>query len=255
MKFRIILIVIMAKNFFLKAHAHPIIIAHRGASGEAPENTMASFRLAIQQGTDAIELDVQRTKDGRLVVMHDPFLGRTNDGKGRLSQKKLHELRSIDAGSWFDPQFSKERIPALGDVLDTFKKTTHYVIELKFYQRDKIGFARQVYEMVAQRGLLESTMFLSFSARILDAIKARDESAVTCLALLPHSLYRRARAAQRHDVIATSFHSSFLHKRLSKGSQPINCWLGKQLPDDMQSMYADMITTNWPQATRDALKI
>ena len=251
--FRTILSIIMAKNFFLKTHSRPIIIAHRGASGEAPENTMASFKLAIKQRADAIELDVQRTKDGRLIIMHDPLLGRTNNGHGQVARKKLHELHKLDAGSWFDPQFSKERIPTLGDTLDTFKKSTNYVIELKFYQRDRAGFARQVYEMVAQRGLLDNTMFLSFSVRILDAIKARDAQAVTCLALLPLTSAARTKATRRHDVIAVSSQQSHIRRHHSKSSQPINAWLSKKPSQDVQSIHADMITTNWPQATRAAL--
>lgn len=242
-----------SKNYFLKPHTKPIVIAHRGASGEAPENTMASFKLALKQKADALELDVQRTKDGRLVIMHDPALGRTAKGRGKISGKTLHSLEHIDAGSWFHPDFSKERIPTLGHVLDTFGDKTHYVIELKFYSRDKVGFARQVYEMIAQRGLLDRTMFLSFSSRILDAIKARDDKAVTCLALVPHAPLTRARAASRHDVIATSAHSRWLHSRIGKRDQPVNSWIGVGKPAHIPKRRIDMITTNYPADTHTLL--
>lgn len=242
-----------SKNFFLNPRTKPIIIAHRGASGEAPENTMASFKLAVQQKADAIELDVQRTKDGRLVIMHDNALGRTAKGRGKISSKTLHYLERIDAGSWFDPAFSQERIPSLGHVLDTFGTKTQYVVELKFYSRDKAGFARQVYEMIAQRGLLDHTMFLSFSSRILDAIKQRDENTVTCLALVPHAPLTRARAARRHDVIATSVHSRWLHRRIGKRDQPINTWIGSGKPAQIPKRRTDMITTNYPADTRTLL--
>jgi hypothetical protein len=219
-----------SKNFFLNPRTKPIIIAHRGASGEAPENTMASFKLAVQQQADAIELDVQRTKDGRLVIMHDNTLGRTAKGHGKISSKTLHYLERIDAGSWFDPAFSQERIPSLGHVLDTFGTKTQYVVELKFY-----------------------SMVLSFSSRILDAIKQRDENTVTCLALVPHAPLTRARAARRHDVIATSVHSRWLHGRIGKRDQPINTWIGSGKPAQIPKRRTDMITTNYPADTRALL--
>lgn len=241
------------KNFFLKPRSRALIIAHRGASGEAPENTMASFKLAIEQKADAIELDVQRSKNGRIMIMHDHSLRRTTSVKGRIAKKPHHELGAIDAGSWFHPTFAKERIPTLGHVLDTFGTKTNYVIELKFYAHDKSGFARQVYEMVAQRGLLDRTMFLSFSSRILDAIKDRDPKAVTCLALIPHVPLSRYRAIRRHDVIGTSITSTWLHKRMTKRTQPINVWIGAGKPAAIPNHRATMITTNYPAATRSLL--
>jgi glycerophosphoryl diester phosphodiesterase len=96
----------------------PILIAHRGGSLEAPENTMASFRHAIEIGARYVELDVQMTRDGVPVVLHDPTLDRTTTGKGPVSAVTLADLQDVDAGSHFGPRFAGERVPTLRDVLE-----------------------------------------------------------------------------------------------------------------------------------------
>ena len=90
------------------------VIAHRGASGQAPENTLAAIHKALAIGVDMIEMDVRQTRDGAIVLMHDRTLNRTTNGKGRVAKKSLSELQTLDAGSWFDPSFANERIPELG---------------------------------------------------------------------------------------------------------------------------------------------
>ena len=94
-----------------------LILGHRGARGHAPENTMASFQAALDMGADGIELDVQMTKDGKVVVCHDHSLERTSNGSGWLVEHTREELRALDFGSWFSPQFAGEKIPTLREVL------------------------------------------------------------------------------------------------------------------------------------------
>ncbi|QRG68268.1 glycerophosphodiester phosphodiesterase [Brevibacillus choshinensis] len=106
-------------------------IAHRGASGYAPENTMAAFRKAVKMKADYIEIDVQATKDGKLVVIHDNTVDRTTDGTGKVSSFTLDEIRQLDAGSFFGPDFAGERIPTFDEVLDEFRGKTGILIELK----------------------------------------------------------------------------------------------------------------------------
>ncbi len=89
-------------------------IAHRGASSYAPENTFAAYDMALAMGVDHIELDVHFTKDGHIVVIHDDTVDRTTDGSGHVVEHTLAELRSLDAGSWFAPQYAGERIRAPG---------------------------------------------------------------------------------------------------------------------------------------------
>ena len=94
------------------------VIAHRGASAERPENTMSSFRRAAELEADRIELDVQLTRDGQVVVFHDADLDRTTDGSGPLTEHTWDELSRLDAGSWMSPEFAGERIPRLVEVLE-----------------------------------------------------------------------------------------------------------------------------------------
>jgi len=98
------------------------VIAHRGYSGGAPENTLAAFALAIQKGARSIELDVQWTRDDVPVIAHDPTLGRTNNGKGRIADLDWADLEPLDAGSWFSPEFAGEKIPTLEMVLQSIDR-------------------------------------------------------------------------------------------------------------------------------------
>jgi len=92
--------------------------AHRGASGHAPENTIAALEKAIAQGAGMAEIDIQQTADDRFAVFHDDLLDRTTNGVGPLWEKTLAELQTLDAGSWFGPGWSGERIPSLEEVLE-----------------------------------------------------------------------------------------------------------------------------------------
>lgn len=106
-------------------------IAHRGASYDAPENTMASFRKAVEMKADYIEMDVQETKDGELVIIHDTTVDRTTDGKGNVKDLTLSEIRKLDAGRKFDPSYSGEKVPTFDEVLDAFPGKVGLLVELK----------------------------------------------------------------------------------------------------------------------------
>ncbi len=96
----------------------PPVIAHRGASASAPENTLAAFRRAAELGARWVEFDVKLTADGRPVVFHDDTLERTTDGAGRLAETSLADLADLDAGTWFDPDFAGALVPTLEETLD-----------------------------------------------------------------------------------------------------------------------------------------
>ncbi|WP_235822812.1 glycerophosphodiester phosphodiesterase [Cytobacillus massiliigabonensis] len=106
-------------------------IAHRGASFYAPENTMAAFQKAVDLGFDFIEFDVQLSKDSQLVVIHDADVQRTTDGVGYIRNLTIKEIKLLDAGSWFSPEFSNERIPLLEEVLQQFGGKIGLLIEMK----------------------------------------------------------------------------------------------------------------------------
>ncbi|WP_173915474.1 glycerophosphodiester phosphodiesterase [Halobacillus sp. Marseille-Q1614] len=106
-------------------------IAHRGASGYAPENTIAAFDKAVEMKADMFEVDVQMSKDGELVLIHDTTLDRTTDGSGNVGDFTYEELQKLDAGSWFGEEFAGEKIPTLGEVLDKYRGKIGILIELK----------------------------------------------------------------------------------------------------------------------------
>jgi len=111
----------------------PWIIAHRGASGYAPENTIAAFQRAVELGAGFIETDLQLTRDARFVVIHDGNLERTTNGRGAVHEHTLAELRQLDAGKWFDRQFMDEPIPTLDDVLEfASKHDVVFYLEIKY---------------------------------------------------------------------------------------------------------------------------
>lgn len=108
-----------------------MVIAHRGASAYAPENTLAAFDLALQMGCRHLELDVDLTRDGHIVVMHDETVDRTTNGTGPVGNHTLAELRALDAGAWFGIQFTGERVPAYAEVLERYRGQAHLHTELK----------------------------------------------------------------------------------------------------------------------------
>jgi glycerophosphoryl diester phosphodiesterase len=109
----------------------PLVFAHRGAKRVAPENTLPAFEAAIRLGADGIELDVQYSSDGKLVIFHDLNLEKTSDGTGRVTAHTLEELRKFDAGSHFSPEFAGTQIPTLDEVLGLAKGRLLVNIELK----------------------------------------------------------------------------------------------------------------------------
>ncbi len=140
----------------------PAIFAHRGARAQAPENTMAAFELAAQQGTDAIELDAKLTADGKIIVFHDATLERTTNGTGRAAQKTLTELRSLDAGSSFSEKFRGEKIPLLEEVFDALGRKVFINVELKNYGTPQDSLVPAVCDLVKRCGLEDRILFSSF---------------------------------------------------------------------------------------------
>ena len=141
----------------------PLIIAHRGASRIAPENTLAAFRIACELGADGIELDVKLTSDGEVVVLHDQTLNRTTDGHGSLKNYRLAELKKLDAGAWFDHGFAGERIPTLAEVLQTFGDSIMYDIELKSFPSPGQPLVAAVSALINKYNLAEQVLITSFN--------------------------------------------------------------------------------------------
>lgn len=147
-----------------------LTIAHRGASGYAPENTRAAFERAIVMGAEMIETDVQLSADGEMVLIHDTTVTRTSNASGPVGDYTLDELRNLDIGSWYAPEFAGERILTLSELVTEFLPRIPFVLEIK----DPRATAALV-EAITTAGVLDSVQVTSFfwpavlDARDLDA--------------------------------------------------------------------------------------
>jgi len=175
----------------------PWVIGHRGASGYAPENTMASFERALALGADAIELDIHPTRDGELVVIHDLELARTTSGRGRVSDHPLAEIRALDAGSWFGPSFAGERVPTLRQVLEWARGRVKVVIEIKqgpVFHPQIPALLLEVLDRAAMRADVLVISFDHFSVKEMGAL-APDVTTGVLYAARPVDAPAMARAA------------------------------------------------------------
>ena len=143
--------------------------AHRGAAGLAPENTLAAFRMAIELGADAAELDLQATKDGVVVVIHDDTVDRTTDGRGRIGDLTLADIKRLDAGTKFGAAFRGERVPTLSELIDLVKAGGNdrfrLNLEIKFAEGREgqpADLEERVLAVLTQAGFLDRVITQSF---------------------------------------------------------------------------------------------
>lgn len=166
----------------------PQIFAHRGFSSKAPENTMIAFKESLCYEIDGIELDVQMSKDNKLVVIHDETLERTTNGTGFVKDYTYDELSCLDAGSWFSNNFTGEKIPLLEEVLELIRRHDILInIELKNSLIEYENIEREVIEMIKEFNILENTIISSFnhySLRKVRRLNSDINTAILCEALL-----------------------------------------------------------------------
>lgn len=159
----------------------PVIVAHRGYSGVSPENTLSAFENAIEIGADMIELDVQLTRDGQVVVFHDNDLLRITGCEGAVADYSLEELKQMDAGIWFAPGFEGEKIPTLAEALELVRDSDLTVyLELKDIG-DVEGFEEAVLEVVREYDMQDRCLMASFQYEYLKHFKELDENIRTLL--------------------------------------------------------------------------
>lgn len=149
----------------------PKILAHRGASADAPENTLPAFRLALEQGADGLELDVWRCATGEVVVHHDADARRTGGAALRIQRAALRELRALDVGAWKDARFRGERIPLLAEVLEALPDVLVNV-ELKSDRLPDLGLPGAVARVLRAAGAAERCVLSSFDPILLLAARA-----------------------------------------------------------------------------------
>lgn len=169
---------------FMENDGRVRVIAHRGFSGKAPENTVASIVEAIKVKADMAEIDVSLTADDKVVCLHDEKVNRTTNGKGRIFELTLAEVQSLDAGSWFSAAFKGERIPTLDAMLVAAKDKILVNIEIK-PETVEFGIAAKVVETVKRHTMQDMVLISSFSPEALAQVHALDPKIHTA------SLYNR----------------------------------------------------------------
>lgn len=143
-------------------HDQAMVIAHRGASLQAPENTLAAIRRAVDDGADWVEIDVQETADGKVVVFHDSDFKRVGGKPLKIWDATSKQLPGIEIGSWFDPEFSEETTPSLREVLELCRDRSGVLIELKYYGHDQ-QLEQRVIDIVEEENMQDQVMVMSLS--------------------------------------------------------------------------------------------
>ena len=155
-----------------------LVIAHRGASGYAPENTLAAFRRAIAMGATFIETDLQLSRDARFVAIHDATVNRTTNGQGKVHDLTLADLRKLDAGSWFGSEFAGERIPTLEEILE-FAKKHDVVFYLELKPGGSWGGEHALISALRESGEIARTVVISFDPEILISVRNIEPTLMT----------------------------------------------------------------------------
>ncbi len=155
----------------VQAEDDVVIVAHRGAAGKAPENTLAAVRQAIADGADWVEIDVQETADGRVIVVHDSDFMKLAGVPTKVWEGSFEEIRRIDVGGWFAPEFAGERVPTLEEVLEAVRGRAGLVIELKYYGHDQ-ALEQRVVDLVEAAGLADQVAVMSLKNDGIRKIRA-----------------------------------------------------------------------------------
>lgn len=167
----------MPKSAFLQSRYsnNVLVFGHRGAKAYAPMNTLPSFLLAVEQGADGVELDVWLSKDGHLVIIHDATVDGTTDGHGEVQAMSLAELKALDAGGWFAPNFAGTRIPTLDEVFDALPSDFLINVEIKKVDNTSTetdGVEAAVAECIRRHQAQERVIVSSFSLNALERFHA-----------------------------------------------------------------------------------
>jgi len=140
-----------------------LVFGHRGASAQAPMNTLPAFELAAELGADGVELDVHRSADGELVIVHDFTVDETTNGTGTVQQMTLAQLKALDAGSWKDPSFAGVRIPTLDEVFDAVGQRLFINVEIKSESQETDGIEQLVVDKIRQFDMQDRVLVSSFN--------------------------------------------------------------------------------------------
>jgi glycerophosphoryl diester phosphodiesterase len=243
-----------------EAKRAPQIVAHRGASGHAPEITLEACRMALQMKADFLEIDVHQTCDGIIVGIHDPDVSRTTNGRGRIADLTLAELKLLDAGSWFNqnhpkkarPEFIGLQIPTLQEILDLIRDSqTGVYIEIKNPELYPQDFESSLASLIQRNQFENRTLFLSFSSQSLMKTKDIKPSIPTALLISEPAEDPIQTALEiRADELAIRYNLATpdLIHAAHECDLSVSVWTVNEPADLLRMIHcgADRIITNYP---------
>jgi len=226
------------------------VIAHRGAAGKAPENTLAAIRQAIEDGADMIEIDVQESSDGEVVVIHDSDFMKLSGIDLKVWDGSLKQLQQLDIGSWFDPAFSAERVPTLAQVLDEARGKVRVVIELKYYGHDQ-QLEQRVVEIVEEAGMVDDILIMSLKYKGVEKVRTLRPQWITGL-LSSTSVGNLAKLDLDFLAVNMSMATSGFIRRTHAAGKQVYVWTVNDAVSmsRMISLGVDGIITDEPEMAR-----
>lgn len=241
------------------------IIAHRGASRDAPENTVAAFKEAWRQGSDGAELDIHFTKDGKIVVIHDATAKRTTGEDWKVAERTLAELRTLDAGTWKHKRFVGEKLPTLDEMLATVPKGKKVFVEVKCGPE----VVKELDRVLTASGLKPpQTPVISFNASVIAAVKKiRPDLPAYWLVGLTNKaeekrtvadLISKARAIQADglDVAASDMVDAAFAEKVKAAGLRLDVWtVDDPAVAKRVAPFVSSITTNRPAWLREQLRV
>lgn len=242
--------------------SRPVIFAHRGACAHAPENTLASFNLAVEHGADAVELDVKLTLDQQVVVIHDQTTDRTTGVMGTVSQMLLRDLKDLEAGSLFDRKFLGEQIPTLDEVFEAVGNKLLVNVELTNYTTPRDDLVALVAEIVLRHEMQDRVVFSSFFAsnlRKAALLLPEVPRAILCskgiFGALARSAYGRRVSPELIHPYYTDVNAKYIAQEHAQNRR-VNVWT-VDADKDLKRMFelkVDGVITDDPLKAREVLE-
>ena len=203
-----------------------LVIAHRGASGHAPENTLGAFKKAVAMGATFIETDLQLSRDARFVAIHDATLNRTTNGQGIVHDMTLAELRRLDAGSWFGSEYAGERIPTLEELL-AFSKKNDVVFYLELKPGGSWGGEHALIGALRESGEIPRSVVISFDAAVVLNLRKIEPTLMTGLLYdgkIENPLAKAVEVGARQLLVRADLVTPVLLAEARKKDLQVVCW-------------------------------
>lgn len=242
------------------SRCRPMLVAHRGSSGDAPENTFVAFDLAVTQEADAIELDLRLTRDGVPVAIHDSTLERTTNGSGPVAGATLAEIRGLDAGSWFGVRFAGQCVPTLEEVLRRYHGRIFLKLELKASPQGDEGLAERVADLLRRYLALNEVEVFSFDQALAKRVKAMRPELVVGICYQEHVPFRLAPAHETEALVLHIPWATIRPETVVKVHQAgvlVDAWTVNDLAtaQRLAEWGVDCITTDYPARMAPIRKI